>query len=397
MYKWRKVALALLALALVGLGLGQGDKLKIGFIYVGPVGDAGFSYSHDLARQKLEEAFGDRIETVVVESVPEPDVEAYIDQLVDDGAEVIFATSFGFGDGTLAAAARYPDVIFGHGTGVQRAPNVMTYMADLYQTYYISGLIAGALTESNTVGYVAAFPIPEVKRHINAFALGVQAVNPEASVEVVWLNAWFDPAGAKEATEALMNRGADAFAFTEDTPTVIQTAAERGYPSFSHYASMYDFSPETVASGQLSLWEAIYIDFIGKVLDGTYTSSNLENVDYFWLMADGAAAAAAKPGMPINPVYEDALKAKMVNDPELGEISVYDLALKRIEQMSQQPVAFEPFTGPIQDCAGNEVVAAGQSLGVPELLSLQWAAPNVRGPWPGGATPDGGASYEVCD
>ncbi len=392
-----KVALVLLALAAFAAALGQDDKLKVGFIYIGPVGDAGWTYAHDLGRQRALEALGDQIETVIVESVPEADVEPFIDQLVADGAEVIFTTSFGYGDGTLAAAERYPDVIFGHATGVQRAPNVMTYIADLYQAYYVNGLIAGALTESNQIGYVAAFPIPEVKRHLNAFALGVQEVNPEATLEVVWLNSWFNPAGAKEATEALIAQGSDVFAFTEDTPTVIQTAAERGYPSFSHYASMYKFSPETVASGQLTLWEAIYTDFLSKVLDGTYTADNLQDLDYFWLMGDGAIEAGAQPGMPINPVYEEALRAEMVNDPELGEISVYDLVLRRLEQMSQQPVAFEPFTGPIQDCAGNEVVAEGQSLGVPELLSLQWAAPNVRGSWSGGATPDGGATYEVCN
>lgn len=381
--------ICLFTLCLLGLAFAQDDKLKVGFIYVGPVGDAGWSYAHDLGRLATEEALPG-IETTIVESVAEADVESFIDQLVADGAEVIFTTSFGYGDGTLAAAERYPDVIFGHATGIERAPNVMTYIAELYQPYYVNGLIAGALTESNKIGYVAAFPIPEVKRHLNAFALGVQEVNPDATVEVRWLNAWFDPAGAKEATEALIADGADVFAFTEDTPTVIQTAAERGYPSFSHYASMLSFSPDTVASGQLSKWQAIYTDFLSKVLDGTYNSTNLEDVDYVWRMGEGAVEAGAEPGMPINPAYEDALKGKTVNDPELGEISVYDLVLKRIEQMSMPDPAFEPFTGPISDCAGNEVLAEGQQGTIPELFSLQWAAENVRGPW------SGGPGYDEC-
>ncbi len=388
MRNWRVFWIGVLFL--FGTALAQDEPLKVGFIYVGPVGDAGWTYAHDLGRVATEAALPG-LETVIVESVAEADVESFIDQLVADGANVIFTTSFGYGDGTLAAAERYPDVIFGHATGIERAPNVMTYIAELYQPYYVNGLIAGALTESNRIGYVAAFPIPEVKRHIDAFALGVKEVNPDATVEVRWLNAWFDPAGAKEATEALMSDGADVFAFTEDTPTVIQTAAEQGYPSFSHYASMLEFSPDTVASGQLSEWEAIYTDFLSKVLDGTYDSTNLEDVDYVWRLGEGAVEAGAESGMPINPVYEEALRAKTVTDPELGEISVYDLVLKRIEQMSTTEPAFEPFTGPIADCAGNEILAEGQQATIPELFSLQWAAENVRGPW------SGGPGYDECN
>ena len=384
----RLISLCLAAL-LVGMAFAQ-DDLKVGFIYVGPVGDAGWTYAHDLGRLATEEALPG-IETVIVESVAEADVEAFIDQLVADGANVIFTTSFGYGDGTLAAAERYPDVIFGHATGIERAPNVMTYIAEFYQVYYLNGLMAGALTESNKIGYIAAFPIPEVKRHINAFALGAKEVNPDAEVEVVWLNSWFDPAGAKEATQALMSKGADVFAFTEDTPTVIQTAAEQGYPSFSHYASMLEFSPETVVSGQLANWEAIYIDFLQGIQDGTYTNENLADLDYFWRLSEDAVAAGAEPGMIMNPAFDEQLKGAMVNDAELGEISVYDLVLARNEAMSQAEPAFEPFTGPLVDCAGNEVYAEGVSATTGELLGLQWAADNVVGPW------SGGPGYDECN
>jgi len=386
----RKRLLSLcLAALLFGTAFAQ-DDLKVGFIYVGPVGDAGWSYAHDLGRLATEEALPG-IETVIVESVAEADVEAFIDQLVADGANAIFATSFGYGDGVLAAAERYPDVIFGHATGIERAPNVMTYIAEFYQVYYLNGLTAGALTESNKIGYIAAFPIPEVKRHINAFALGAKEVNPNAEVEVVWLNSWFDPAGAKEATQALIAKGADVFAFTEDTPTVIQTAAEQGYPSYSHYASMLEFSPETVVSGQLANWEAIYIDFLQGIQDGTYTSENLADLDYFWRLSEDAVSAGAEPGMIMNPVYDEQLKSTMVNDPELGEISIYDLVLARNEAMSQAEPAFEPFTGPLTDCAGNEVYAEGASATIGELLGLQWAADNVVGPW------SGGPGYDECN
>jgi basic membrane protein A and related proteins len=357
------------------------DKLKVGFIYVGPVGDAGWTYAHDLGRQKMLETLGDKVETIVVESVAEADVEAAVDQLVSEGATVIFATSFGYGDGIIAAAARYPDVIFGHATGYMRAPNVMTYIAEMYQAYYVNGLIAGALSESNKLGYAAAFPIPEVKRHINAFAMGAMEVNPEAKVEVTWLNAWFAPDAAKEATEALISKGADVFAFTEDTPSVIQTAAAKGFPSFSHYASMLSFSPDTVASGQLCHWDVIYTDFVSKVLSGEYTPSNLEDVDIVSMMSDGGLEVGADIGIPINPKFEEVLKAKVINHPEFGEISAYDLVLKRIEQMTAGRDTFDPFTGPIVDRKGNEVYTAGQVGTIGELMSLEWAAPNVIGDW----------------
>ena len=366
----------------LGVAFAQNDTLRVAFIYVGPVGDYGFSYAHDLGRQALEEALPE-VETVYVEAVPEAEVEPFIDQLVADGADVVIATSFGYGDGVLAAAQRYPDVIFGHATGVMRAPNVMTFMADIYQVYYLNGLIAGALTDSGQIGYVGAFPIPEVKRHINAFAIGAQEVNPEAQVEVRWLYSWFDPAGAKEATEALMAEGADVFGFTEDTPTVIQTAGARDYPSFSHYASMLEFSPDTVASGQLVHWETILIDFIQGVLDGEYTSDNLADLDYFWLLAEDAVELGAEPGMPVNPVYEEEMRSLVIDHPEFGEISAWDLVFRRLEQMSTTPVDFDPFQGPTHDRNGNLIYAEGEMPTLAELLSIQWAAENVVGPWEG--------------
>jgi len=379
-----RLALALALVLSAGLGLAQRslEDLKIAFLYVGPVGDYGFSYAHDLGRRALVEHFPG-LETTFIESVPEAEVEPFVDQLVADGHNVIIGTSFGFGDGLLAAAERYPDVIFGHATGVERSRNVFTFMADFWQVYYLNGLMAGALTTSGTIGYVAAFPIPEVKRHINAFAIGASEVNPDAVVEVRWLYAWFDPAGAQEATQALMSEGADVFAFTEDTPTVIQVAATRGFPSFSHYASMLPFSPETVVSGHLVNWDAILIDVVEKILDGTYVAGNLAGVDYFWGLGHDAVEVGAEPGMVINPLFEERLAGTVIDHPELGAISVTDLIALRLEQMSVLPPAFEPFTGPLRDRRGNLVYAEGESATIEELLGLEWAAENVRGPWDG--------------
>lgn len=379
-----RLTLVLTLVLAAGLGLAQRslEDLKIAFLYVGPVGDYGFSYAHDLGRQALVEAFPG-LRTTYVESVPEAEVEPFVDQLVADGHNVIIGTSFGFGDGLLAAAQRYPDVIFGHATGVERAPNVFTFMADFWQVYYLNGLVAGALSQTGKIGYVAAFPIPEVKRHINAFALGALEVNPGAVVDVRWLYAWFDPAGAQEATQALMSEGADVFGFTEDTPTVIQVAATRGFPSFSHYASMLPFSPATVASGQLVYWDAILIDVVEKILDGTFAPGNLADVDYFWGLGEGSVEAGAEPGMLINPAYEAQLRAAMLDHPEFGAISVFDLVERRLQQMSVLPAEFEPFTGPLRDRRGNLVYGDGVSATIDELLAMEWAAENVRGPWDG--------------
>lgn len=384
MKRTARLLLALLLLLPLSFGAAQRslDDLKIAFLYVGPVGDYGFSYAHDLGRRALVEAYPG-LQTTFIESVPEAEVEPFVDQLIADGYNVIIGTSFGFGDGLLAAAERYPEVIFGHATGIFRAPNLFTFMADFWQVYYLNGLMAGALSESGKIGYIAAFPIPEVKRHINAFALGAREVNPDAIVEVRWLYNWFDPAGAQEATQALMSEGADVFAFTEDTPTVIQVSAERGFPGFSHYASMLPFSPETVVSGHLVNWDAILIDVVAKILDGTLVAGNLADVDYFWGLAEGAVELGAEPGMKINPLFDARFAAVNLDHPELGAINVVDLIMLREQQMSQSPAAFEPFTGPLRDRKGNLVYAAGQSATIGELLSMEFAVENVRGPWDG--------------
>ena len=387
--KTRFVLIAVVLLSLI-LGLSMltvakeyvpGDPLKVGFIYVGPIGDLGWTYAHDEARIICEETFP-WLTTVYVESVSEGDEGLYIDKLIqDEGCDVVFTTSFGFMDGTLDAAIRYSDKIFAHCSGFKRNDNMMTYMADFYQVYYLNGLIAGALTETNKVAYVGAFPIPELKRHMGAFAVGVREVNPDADVHIRWIYEWFSPPAAKEATQALLADGCDVFAFTEDSSTVVHEAAASGYASFGHYSPMYDFSPDHVVSGQLAHWDVIYLDFLAKVYAGAYTAHNLANVDYWWLLQEKGVEMGAKPGMLINPLYEDQLKAVMIDDPVLGAINVYDLVLKRLEQMSDPSMVFDPFNGPIHDRDGNLKVPAGLRLSMFELTTMGWAVDGLVGPW----------------
>lgn len=379
----RRIALlTFAAVAALGLAALAEGNIKAGFIYVGPIGDYGWTFAHNEAREILDREF-DWLETVYVESVPEGQAGTFIDQLVAQGCNVIFTTSFGFMDETIEAAARYPDVIFAHCSGFKRAPNSATYMADFYQVYYLNGLMAGALTKSGKVGYVGAFPIPELKRHINAFTIGVREANPNAEVHVRWIYEWFNPAAAKEAAEALIAEGCDVFAFTEDSPTVVQVAAENGLLSFGHYSPMYDFAPDHVVSGQIVHWDKIYRDFLLKVHEGVYTNTNLAHVDYWWTLPQGAVEVGAKPGMMINPVFEDDLKAYIIDHPAFGKISAYDLVMTRYNQIADPGITFDPFQGPVYDRNGNLRVPEGMWLSTDSLITMEWAVEGVVGPWPG--------------
>jgi basic membrane protein A len=351
--------------------------MKACFIYVGPIGDYGWSHAHNEGRLYVEEQF-DWLETAYAESVVEADVDRFLDRfVVEEECDVVFTTSFGFMDGTLVAAEKYPDTLFFHCSGFMRAPNMGTYMADFYQLYYLNGLMAGALSETGKIGYVGAHPIPEVVRHINAFTLGVREANPDATVDVRWLFSWYDPAAAREATEALISAGVDTLAFTEDSPAVVEVGqeyTEAGQPvyTFSHYSPMGDFGPDSAVSGQLVDWGIIYEDILMKAYLGVYDNTNLQDVDYWYLMREGGAILGARFDESINPLFEDDLKAVTVTDPFLGQISVYDLIFTRIQQMTDPAMLFDPFSGPIYDQDGNLQIEAGQRASIGELLSIDW-------------------------
>lgn len=371
------VLMVIVVLMFASFSLAQQKTLKACFVYVGPVGDIGWTYAHDEARRIAERELP-WLETKYVESVPEGNALPVIDRLVADGCRVVFTTSFGFMDQTYEAAKKYPNIIFAHASGFKRLPNMATYMADFYQVYYLNGLMAGAVTKTGKVGYVGAFPIPELKRHISAFALGVRAVNPRATVNVKWINAWFDPARAREATEALIAEGNDVIAFTEDTATVVQTAGRRGVASFAHYSPMYQFAPDHVVSGQLVHWEKIYIDFLRKVYNGTYTNKNLQNVDYWWLLHEGAVELGAQPGMVINPKYANILRS---TNMRVGTrtVSVFNRVNELLLAMSRAKPTFDPFTGPLTDRYNIVRVPAGRTMTIEELNSMNWVVPGVTG------------------
>jgi simple sugar transport system substrate-binding protein len=356
------------------------ETIKAGFIYVGPVGDLGWTAAHDQARLIVEDKFN-WLDSVIVESVSLGDAPGTIDRLVDEDCDIIFTTSFDFMDPTFEKASEYPETIFMHCSGYKRAENMGTYFADFYQLYYLNGLMAGALTQSNKLGYIGAHPIPEVYRHINAFALGAKEVNPAATVEVVWINDWYNPTKAKTAAETLIGKGIDVLAFTEDSATVVQEAeaatnAGNRVLSFSHYSPMGEFGPNSCVSGQIAHWEDLYELILQRVYTGTW-----DNRDYDYLLAEGGVELGAKMGEPINPNFVDNLKAVKVTDDLLGEISVYDLVMKRVEQFTQTSVAFDPFTGPIYDQAGTLKFADGERASYIALYgdSMNWFVDNIVG------------------
>jgi simple sugar transport system substrate-binding protein len=385
MKKW---TLFMLIFSLVLLGFSAGavgaedKKMKAGFIYVGPVGDYGWSHAHDLGRKAAEEKF-DWLETVYVESVSEADSDRIIDRLIQQQkCDVVFTTSFGFMDSTVKAGTRYPDKLFMHCSGFKRSDNVGTYFGDLYQMYYLNGIMAGALTKTDKIGYVAAFPIPELVRHIDAYALGVKAANPDAKVHVKWIYAWYGPDKAREAAESLIAEGCDTLAFTEDTPAVIEVGQEhtekgKQIYTFSHYSAMQPYGEDSVVSGQLMDWGGMYIKILGDIQDGTWT-----NEDVWWLAKEGAAILGGNETDPVNPKFVDDLKQAMIKTEEFGDISAYDLVMTRYDQMKQGVDVFDPFTGPIYDNKGNLQIPAGERASKDDLLSIMYYVDNVEGTIP---------------
>jgi simple sugar transport system substrate-binding protein len=369
---------------IVGSGIAfAGDKkLKAGFVYVGPVGDYGWSHAHDVGR-KFAESKLPWLETVYIESVAESDSARIIDRFVQgEKVDVVFTTSFGYMDDTIKAGAKYPDKKFMHCSGFKQLPNVGTYFADLYQTYYLNGLMAGALTKTNKIGYVAAFPIPELIRHINAFALGIKAVNPKANVHVKWIYAWYGPDKAREAAEALIAEGCDNLAFTEDTPAVIEVGQEhtekgRQIYTYSHYSPMQQYGKDSVVSGQLVDWGVMYVKILQDLYNGTW-----KNHDEWWLIAEKAVILGGSFDNIINPKFEGELKMKMVDTADFGKISAYDLVVKRYEQMKKGPDVFDPYAGPIKDNTGKLKIKEGQRASKGDLLSIMYYVDGVAGSIP---------------
>lgn len=356
----KKILILLLALTLV-LGSLAGcstsedvktdDQMVVGFIYVGPIGDGGYTYAHDQGRLYLEENLD--VKTIYKESVPETqEVEQEIRNMVDQGAKAIFATSFGFMDYVEKMSSEFPDVAFFHCSGYKSTDNMANYFGRMYEPRYLSGIVAGLKTKSNKLGYVAAFPIPEVVRGINAFTLGAQSVNPDITVEVVWTSTWYDPAKEKEAAISLLDKGADVIAQHQDTAGPQQAAEEKNAFSIGYNTDMKDMAPKAYMTAPVWNWGPYYVKQVQNVIDGTFESHS-----YWGGMTDDVVQLA-----PLT-----------ANAPENAQAKVDEAKNKILDG------SLVIFAGPIKDQSGNIKVAEGTSLTDGEMLSIDWFVDGVIG------------------
>src|SRR5580700_1343145 len=251
------------------------DKLKVGFVYLGPVGDFGWTYQHEVGRQGLMKDMGDKIDTTYLENVPEgPDSERSIEQLVRAGNKLIFTTSFGYMDQTLKVAKKYPKVNFEHATGYKRDKNMSTYSGRFYEGRYIQGQIAAKMSKTGVLGYIVSFPIPEVISGINATMLGAQSVKPDIKVKIIWANTWFDPGKEADAAKALLDQGADVIMQHTDSPAAMQIASARGAYAFGQDSDMIKFGPKTQLTSIIDNWAPYYDERVKAELAGKWTSTD---------------------------------------------------------------------------------------------------------------------------
>ena len=270
------VAAAILAASAVLGGASAQQKLKIGFIYVGPIGDMGWSYQHEVARRALVDQFKDKIDTTFLENVNEgPDAERSIEQLVRNGAKLVYTTSFGFMDATAKVAKKYPNVMFEHATGYKRDKNLATYSGRFYEGRYIQGQIAAKMSKTGTIGYIASFPIPEVISGINATMLGAQSVRPDMKVKIIWVNSWYDPGKEAAAARALADQGADILTQHTDSAAATQFANERGIFSFGQDSDQVKFGPKAQLTAIINNWTPYYVDRVKLALDNKWATGDV--------------------------------------------------------------------------------------------------------------------------
>jgi basic membrane protein A and related proteins len=271
----RKLLFAAAALLALAAPAAAEDKLKVGFIYVGPIGDFGWSYQHEQGRLAMMKALGDKVDSTYLEKVPEgPDAERAIEQLARSGHKLIFTTSFGFMDATVKVAKKYANLMFEHATGYKREKNLATYSGRFYEGRYIQGVIAAKMSKSGVMGYIASVPIPEVISGINATMIGAQTINPNIKVKIIWVGEWFNPGKEADAAKALIDQGADVIMQHTDSAAAVETAAKRGIPAFGQDSDMIKFGPKTQLTAIIDNWGPYYTERAKLVLDGKWTSTD---------------------------------------------------------------------------------------------------------------------------
>src|ERR1700754_4128779 len=338
-------------------GASAADKLKVGFIYLGPVGDFGWTYQHDLGRLAMLKEFGDKVETTFLENVSEgPDSERSIEQLARAGNKLIFTTSFGYMEPTLKVAKKYPKIHFEHATGYKRAENMSTYSGRFYEGRYIQGQIAAKMSKSGVLGYIGSLPLPEVISGINATMIGAQTVNPNIKVKIIWANSWFDPGKEADAAKALIDQGADVIMQHTDSPAAMQIASERGKLAFGQDSEMIKFGPKSQLTSIMDNWAPYYIERTKAQLDGSWKSGD------FW----GGLKAKTVVMAPYTNMPDDVKKLA-----EQTEAAITDGKL-------------HPFKCPVLGQDGKEVECKGEGrLSDVQVLSTNFYVKGVDDKIPG--------------
>ncbi len=346
-----KSAAAASTLPLLGKSAFAMDPVKVAFVYLGPIGDHGWTYAHEQGRQAAITKFGDAIETTIVENVAEgPDSERVIRRLAEEGNDLIFTCSFGYMNPTLKVAKRFKDVKFEHATGYKRAPNMATYNTRFHEGRAICGTIAGHMSETGTAGYIASFPIPEVVMGINAFTLAAQKINPDFKTNVLWVNSWYDPPKEADAATALIDQGADIITQHTDSPAALRVCEERDLLAFGQSWDMTSFAPKAHLTAIMDIWGPYYIDRIQKVMDKKW-----ESADTWWGFKEGIVALAP---------YNERIPAEVVAEAEAIKAGIID-------------GSYDVFTGPIKDQSGEVRLAEG-TLSDGDLLSMDWYVEGVQ-------------------
>jgi simple sugar transport system substrate-binding protein len=328
------------------------EPLAVGFIYLGPVGDFGWTFQHEVARQECVKHFGDAIKTTYVENVPEtPDSERILADLAAKGNKLIFATSFGYMNYTVRAAQRFPGTMFEHCTGYKRAKNLATYNIRFYEGRFVQGVIAAKLSKAGVAGYVASVPVPEVVQGMNAFLLGMRSVNPQAKLKFIMINSWYDPGQEGDAAKALIDQGCDIITQHTDSPTPLQVAESRGIRAFGEATDMAKFAPHAQLTASINEWGPYYVKRIQAMLDGKWASE-----DIWGGFSSGLLKMAPFANMPDD--------VKTAAEQTVADIS----SGKR-----------KIFVGPLADQSGAVKLAAGQAMDDGTLAGLQWLVQGVEG------------------
>jgi basic membrane protein A len=346
------------ALALAGITMYSqaADPVKVGFVFFGTPGDGGWTYAHSIAVKEAQKVLGNKIAVTIVEDVPEnADAERVIRDLASKGNQYIFTTSFGYMEQTLKVGKSFPKVEFYHNTGFKSTPNVHIYNSRMYEPAYLAGIIAGRMTKTNTLGYVASFPIPEVVRNINAYTMGARSVNPNVKTKVVWISSWYDPAKERQAAETLIGQGADMLLQNTDSTATMQTAAEKGVFAFGWNSDMSAVSPKAHLASVTQLWGNYYV----KVL------------------------TAATEGKPFKDNVWGGMKEAMNGLSSVSKL-VPVAVQKEVEAKKADLISgkFKVFSGPLKLQDGSFKLQAGQSMSDTEIDSIKFYVEGVEGQLP---------------